>query len=149
MCTVLLKEAGIHPEYFTDAVLASEKKQVVREMAERSLGVRAPLIGQRLRLEGPTLGRERAACRSFLRWPGSVIPISRRSCSSITLPPCERTDRGTKERESGRGTFTEFPRSVWSTLQDTNTHTPTHTDTHVHTVNTSSRREPPPRAPHK
>lgn len=37
-----------------------------------------------------TLGRDRAACSSFRRCWGSVMPISRRSCSSITLDPWEQ-----------------------------------------------------------
>lgn len=34
-----------------------------------------------------TLGRDRAAWSSFRRCCGSLMPISRRSCSSITLDP--------------------------------------------------------------
>ena len=34
-----------------------------------------------------TLGKERAAWRIFRLWLGSVIPISLRSCSSITFLP--------------------------------------------------------------
>lgn len=50
-----------------------------------------------------TLGKLRAAWRIFFLCPGSVIPTSRRSWSSITLLPCMWTNvRGTSKKTHSR-----------------------------------------------
>lgn len=47
-------------------------------------------LAQAAGLWAVTLGRDRAAWSNFRRCCGSLMPISRRSCSSITLDPWEQ-----------------------------------------------------------
>lgn len=55
------------------------------------------------RAAGITLGRDRAAWSSFRRCWGSLMPISRRSCSSITLGPWEQRGKSEGLRHEGLG----------------------------------------------